>query len=121
MALDYKKIGKRIGEIRKRRGLSQSTLAEIIEKTPSYISYIENGVKKMSLETLVSIANALRVSADDLLRDCIENSVKVSNHEFAGLLSDCTEYEKRVLLGVSVAAKTVLRENRHFFVRHREV
>ena len=121
MELDYRTIGKRIGEIRRRRGLSQSTLAELIEKTPSYISYIENGVKKMSLETLVSIANALQASADDLLRDSIGQAVERSNHVFAAVFSDCSVYEKRVLLDLAVAAKTVLRENQQFIERQREL
>ncbi len=52
----------------------------------------------MSLDTFVSIANALQVSADELLKDSIENTIKVSNHEFAAVIADCNEYEKRVLL-----------------------
>lgn len=120
MALNFVKVGKRIGEIRKRRGLSQTALAESIEKSPTYISYIEGGLKCMSLDTFVAVANALRVSADELLMDSLENTVKVSNHEFASLLTDCSEYETRVLLDLAVAAKKALRENQQLFIqRHR--
>ena len=59
MALNFVQIGKHIGEIRKRRGLSQQKLSEIIDKSPTYVSYIESGLKCMSLDTFVSIANAL--------------------------------------------------------------
>jgi len=114
MALNFVQIGKRVGELRKRRGISQTALAEMIDKSPTYISYIESGIKCMSLDTLVSIANALRVSADELLMDSLENTVKVSNHEFSALLADCNEYEKRVLLSVVESTKTALRENRHY-------
>ena len=82
MALNFVQIGKHIGEIRKRRGLSQQKLSEIIDKSPTYVSYIESGLKCMSLDTFVSIANALHVSADELLKDNIENTIKVANHEF---------------------------------------
>ena len=44
MALNFVQIGKHIGEIRKRRGLSQQKLSEIIDKSPTYISYIEGGL-----------------------------------------------------------------------------
>ena len=47
MALNFVQIGKHIGEIRKRRGLSQQKLSEIIDKSPTYVSYIESGLKCM--------------------------------------------------------------------------
>ena len=36
MAINFVQIGKHIGEIRKRRGLSQQKLSEIIDKSPTY-------------------------------------------------------------------------------------
>ena len=66
----------------------------------------------MALDTLVTIANVLHVSSDDLLMDSLDYTVKVSNHEFAELVSDCSEYEIRILLEVATAAKKSLRENR---------
>ncbi len=119
MAINFVQIGKHIGEIRKRRGLSQQRLSEIIDKSPTYISYIENGLKCMSLDTFVSVANALQVSADELLKDSIENTVKVSNHEFAAEIADCNKYEKMVLLSIVKAAKEALRENRYLDPIHR--
>ena len=67
----------------------------------------------MSLDTFVAVANALQVSADELLKDSIENTIVVSNHEFAALISDCSEYEKRVLLAMVTSAKEALRDNFH--------
>ena len=67
----------------------------------------------MSLDTFVSIANALQVSADELLMDSIENTIKVSSHEFAAIISDCSEYERHILLEVALAVKKSIRENRH--------
>ena len=63
MTINNMAIGKRIQNIRKRRGLSQFSLSELVDLSPGYISYIETGVKSMSLDTLVSIANALQVSS----------------------------------------------------------
>lgn len=119
MVLNYVQIGKRVGELRKRRGLSQLALAEMVDRSPTYISYIENGLKCMSLPTLVSIANALQVTADELLQDSLENTIVVSNHEFASLLADCNEYERRVLFETATAAKKAVRENRHFLTKSR--
>ena len=69
----------------------------------------------MSVDTLVRIANALHVTADELLIDSLENTVKVSNHEFAAILIDCSEYEKQVLLDVLTGTKKSLRNRANLF------
>ena len=115
MAVNYISIGERIRLVRKRRGLSQNVLAEAINRSHTYVSYIESGVKGMSLDTFLEIANTLNSTADELLADNLVNTVKVSNHEFAALLSDCTEYEKKVLFDVVTATKASLRCNRSYF------
>ena len=114
MALNYGQIGKRIREIRKRRGISQLALAEMINKSPTYISYFERGLKSMSLDTFVSVANALHVSADELLMDSIENTIVVSNHELATVIADCSEYEKRILLELTATIKKAIRNNHRY-------
>ena len=49
MYLDYQTIGKRIRLLRKQQHLSQMTLAEMVDKSPTYISLVENGQKGPSL------------------------------------------------------------------------
>ncbi len=115
MAINYAALGGRIKGFRKKRGLSQSILSERIDISPSYLSYIETGYKGFSLETLVRLANSLNVSADELLVDSLENTLVVSNHEFAALLSDCTEYERRILLEIAQTTKAALRKNRIYY------
>ena len=55
MEIDYELIGKRIREERISQNLSQQTLAEISNISPTNISHIERGATKLSLPTLVSI------------------------------------------------------------------
>jgi len=119
MKLNYKLLGKRIKETRKRKGLTQEVLAEKVDISPSFMSYIENGAKHQSLYTFVLIANELNVSADELLRDSLENTVKVSNHQFSALLTDCSDYELRVLFDVLRSTKTALREHQYLSQRRR--
>ena len=111
MALNYISIGRKIKSIRKKKGFSQLKLSELIDRSPPYISYIESGIKSMSLDTFVLISNALNVTADELLIDNLENTIKVSNHEFTALLTDCSDYERRVLLDITTTAKKSLRKN----------
>ena len=119
MALNYISIGQNIKAIRTRKGLSQLTLSELIDRSPTYISYIEGGIKSMSLDTFILLVNALNITADELLMDNLENTIKVSNHEFAALLSDCNDYEKRILFDVITAAKKSIRENRRYIQTRR--
>ena len=98
MSLNYKSIGKHIREIRQRNHLSQAMLSELVDKTPSYISYIESGIKSMSLDTFVLIANALGVSPDQLLLEQITCSEQCASEEITLLLSDCTTYEMLIAL-----------------------
>ena len=111
MTLNKKALGNKIKFIRKKKGITQQTLAEWTDCTPTHISYCETGRKNMSLETLVRIANALNVSTDELLMDSLENTIKVSNHEFASILADCSEYEKYILFDIMQASKASIRRH----------
>ena len=63
MQLNYIVLGQRIQKIRKSKHISQAVLSAMIDKSAGYISYLECGTKVMSLETFVSIANALVIYA----------------------------------------------------------
>ncbi len=112
MTLNLILLGKRIRQFRKKRGLSQSDLASQIQHATTYISYIESGQRCMSLETFVNLANALHVSADELLIDNLERTLVVSNHEFAELLTDSTALERKAMYTAASTAKIFIRENR---------
>lgn len=112
MALNLIVLGKRIKQLRKKRNLSQADLAGQINRATTYISYIESGQRCMSLETFVEVANALYVSADELLKDNLENTIVVSNHEFATLLADSSILERKAMLLAASTAKKFIRENR---------
>ena len=108
MSLNYKVIGKHIREVRQRNQLSQAMLSELVDKTPSYISYIESGIKSMSLDTFVLIANALRVSPDRLLMGQITSTERCASEEIALLLSDCSTYEMLILMDVLKNVESIL-------------
>lgn len=111
MTLNYITLGARIRSVRKKRKLSQIALAELVDCSPTYLSYIENGERGMNLETFVKLANTLTVTADELLVDSLINSTKFSNHELAETIADCSEYEKHTLIDVLAATKEALRKN----------
>ena len=58
------RIGKRIAELRKERGLSQTRLAQLTGFDRGYIEKIELGTFDIGIENLSKISNALEVMID---------------------------------------------------------
>jgi hypothetical protein len=50
------------------------------------------------VDTLISIANALEVSADDLLVDSLNHSSSTADTELHKLLLDCNQVEEEILI-----------------------
>lgn len=117
MELNFKAIGKRIKIARIRTNLTQETVADKIGVTPQHVSNIETGNSRVSLTTLVAIANLLNVSVDELLCDTVLKSKSVFNKEADQIFSDCNEYEIRVLVDVLRATKISMRNVKMFETR----
>lgn len=97
MELDYKAIGKRIKIARIQVDLTQEKLAEYVNLSPSHMSNIETETTKVSLTTIVNIANALSVSVDDLLCDNVIHAKPQFENDIKLLLDDCDDYEIRIV------------------------
>jgi transcriptional regulator with XRE-family HTH domain len=61
-----KKLGQRIALLRKKQGLTQEALAEIIGCSVEFISLVERGVNAPSVAGLQGFADALKVEVRDL-------------------------------------------------------
>ena len=59
---DQPDIGKAIRFVRLSLGIDQTTLCNISHVSDSYLSMIENGLRKPSLETIKRLADAMNVS-----------------------------------------------------------
>ena len=82
-------LGKRLRELRKRKGINQEKLAELISVEPATISNIENGKNYPSMMNLEAILNVLgfnfvdvfdfehKKTTEDLLNEINE---KLKNH-----------------------------------------
>lgn len=81
--MDAQKVGRRIQEARKARGLTQSELSQLVNLSPKYISNIECGFKMPKLNTFVEITNALQCDANALLSDVLD----VTTGQESGLVS----------------------------------
>ena len=93
--LNYYEIGQRIRRYRKLHGLSQEALAERADVSVTHMSHIETGSTKLSLPTLVAIAEALSVDTDMLLYDAPQHDEAAA--DIRKLLSDCTPVQAKVI------------------------
>lgn len=65
--MDLIAIGSRIKAERKKLGITQEKLSEMINVTTHYIYEIERGMKSMSLDTLVLLSEKLELSLDYII------------------------------------------------------
>ena len=72
-------IGKRIRKFREHKGWRQEDFAEKIGLSVTYTGMIERGEKVPKLETFITIANVLEVSADQLLADVLTTGYDIKS------------------------------------------
>ena len=89
--LNYKSIGKRIRHYRKRHGFTQEQLGLSINTSGAYISNIERGVKKPSLDNLASIAEILDVTVNDIIHPMHD---ELAQSKIDDLLIHCSPLER---------------------------
>lgn len=108
--LDYVAIGRRIRGARKRLNLTQEALAEKVGLSVPHMSNIENGKTKVSLPSLVQIANALQTTVDGLLHDNLTVAYDAFDKDFKDLLDDCSVREREFLYDMMQELKKGLRK-----------
>jgi len=88
MDIVLKKLGERIRELRKWRGLSQEKLAAKAGLHFTYIGDIERGKRNVAIENVSKIAKALEIELADLFKsdEAIEKKMRVD--DIAKLLKD---------------------------------
>ncbi len=99
--IDYAKLGIKIKKMRRKAGLTQDNLAEMVNCNTSHISNIENNHTKVSLNVLLAIANVLNTSIDFLLADQIENSALALENEIIRVLRGRDNQTKEKLLKIA--------------------
>lgn len=62
-----KTLGSRVEAARKKKGMTQEELAEIVNVSQSMINHIEKGRKQPSLDTVIAIAQEFNTTVDALV------------------------------------------------------
>jgi transcriptional regulator with XRE-family HTH domain len=93
----YHEIGLRVRAERSRLGWTQEELGERSALHPAYIGQIERGTKKISIETLRRLAQALSIRMADLLNESAPPTKENWETKIGGLLRDNHPEEKELL------------------------
>ena len=91
MEVNYKALGKKVKEERRRHGLTQEKLAERISVSIKHIGSIERAESIPSIQVLVALANELEVTTDYLLCDSITREASVYETEILSLIQNKSE------------------------------
>ena len=101
--MDAKMVGSRIRDIRMHRGLTQAELAQQVNMSLKHISAIECGIRLPSLDTLIAIANELRIDTNTLLQDSLTVSAQIeSSALWEQIASLPLQKQKKILRMVQV-------------------
>ena len=63
----YKKFGKRLREVRNKKGVSQEALAHLAGLHRTYVSSVERGERNITILNIYRLAKALQVKPAELL------------------------------------------------------
>ena len=97
-SLKLKEIGNRIRAARVEQHMSQDALAFEADLSLSTMSDIELGKSNLRVVTLIKIIEALKISADTILRPDVPNVNGIYQSEFSADLSDCSPAEMESII-----------------------
>ena len=97
MAIDYKVLGKRIKTRRLAKGTTQEHFAEHLDVSVGYISQMERGNTKISLDRLATVSDYLECEMSYLLEGVNSGSEDYLDKDFNNLYRRLSAYEKKIL------------------------
>ena len=105
VTVNYEDVGNKIRERRNFLKVTQENLANDINVSASFISDIENGRRKMSLETRIKISIALKTSLDYFVLDNVKD-IKTKNNikfdELKNILETVDEKKESIFLDFAI-------------------
>lgn len=100
MNIDYKLIGDRIRTERKRKDITQESLAEKLDVTIGYVSQVERGITKISLDLLGKISSILECDIATLVTGSVPNDERYITDEIHNEAKRLSPKKKKMLLEI---------------------
>lgn len=98
--MKYESIGRNIRKYRIAKKMRQEDLAEETGLSTTYIGMVERGEKIPSLETFLSILNALNISADLVLYDELNTGYEIKISLLNEKLEKLSQHDKTLVYDV---------------------
>ena len=96
----YKAAGRQIQLLRVQHNLTQKELAEKLNSSQNYLSDVETGKKRPSLDYYMSIANYFKVSLDHIFADSINMKKNVIIYSIVLKISYMPIEEQKLILNM---------------------
>lgn len=93
-----KHIGKKFQEYRLKNNLTQNDVSNLTGLEPRHISQIERGLSKGSIDTLIKLCNAYRITPDIVLYELLDDSLKQSISIYDEKFKKLTKKDKDSIL-----------------------
>ncbi|NLA76684.1 MAG: helix-turn-helix transcriptional regulator [Clostridiales bacterium] len=92
--MNYIQLGANIRAARKRASMTQEVLSEKVGISTVFVSQLENGARKPSLETVYGISKVLNVKMDELTGESFSEE---KTSEILNLLENLSEKELKIV------------------------
>ena len=100
MSVDYKAIGNRIKIKRKSRKLTQDHLSEKLDVTVGYVSQVERGATKISLDLLCRISTILDCDISYFITGISADQNNYLADDFTKKFSQLSKEQKRLIVSL---------------------
>jgi len=100
MNVDYKLIGERIKKARKLKGITQDALAEKLCVSIGYVSQVERGITKISLDLLGAISSILECDIASFITESATNSSEYMESELLSEIHKLDGKKKKYILEI---------------------
>ncbi len=101
MKINYRLIGQRVKQKRKTSQKTQDKLAEALGVSVGYISQVERGVTKISLDTLAEIATILQCDVTELIVGSAPRQEEYLTRELTAVYKMMDAQQKTMLLDIA--------------------
>lgn len=93
-----KHIENKFQEYRLKNNLTQNQVAEITGLEPRHINQIERGLSKGSIDTLLKLCNAYKITPDIILYDLLDEDLKKDVSIYAENFKKLNQKDKKSIL-----------------------
>ncbi|MBP3426651.1 MAG: helix-turn-helix transcriptional regulator [Clostridia bacterium] len=100
MAISKAELGKRLHDIREKKGRTQAEVAEAADLSITQMSRIENGARTIYLDRLAAISDYLGISIVDILAPAEITEHPAYGTQFDAIVASCTPERVEEILRV---------------------